>query len=269
MTQQLVFTLAAPYGSFAVTFNAANAAVKATELDPPKSALVGLIGAALGRGRLALNDLSDALFVAVRTGLRPRPDPKPDYHTITPPVPPKPGPPERPGPWTRFEELRPALSGLAEPGAILSSRHYWQTGLWSVALARRGENGPPLEAIGEALARPRWPLYAGRKSCALGLPPDPELVDEIGPAEAIVAYGWPWTRHAALCTPLKDLVARVEKAGRFDLRFDRDYPGAPASSFEVEVTDEPFHGGGEARLIRGFRSRRVGTAWISGARRQG
>ena len=255
MTQQLVFTLAAPYGAFAVTFNAANAAVKATQLDPPKSALVGLLGAALGLERLALNELADRLFVAVRTGLRPRPDPKPDYHTITPPAPPR-----NSGPWTRFEELRPALSGLAEPGAILSNRHYWQMGLWTAAVARHGAEGPTLDELQGALACPHWPLYAGRKACGLGLPPDPVILEALGPAEALDAYGWPWTRHPRLRECLADLPKAVEKASGFDLRYDLGYPGAPQTSLEVEVVDEPFHGGSEGRLIRGFRPRWVGIA---------
>jgi CRISPR system Cascade subunit CasD len=255
VTPQIVFTLAAPYGAFAVTFNAANGAVKATRLDPPKSAVVGLLGAALGLERLALNELADHLFVAVRTGLRPRPDPKPDYHTITPPVPPR-----NSGRWTRFEELRPALSGLADQGAILSSRHHWQTGLWTVAAAHRGVGGPTLEELRDALARPRWPLYAGRRACGLGLPPDPDIVEAPGPAEALGSYGWPWTRHPLLREHLSQLASGVEAASGFELRYDLDYPGAPKASLEAEVVDELFQGGDEARLIRGFRPRWIGIA---------
>jgi CRISPR system Cascade subunit CasD len=263
VTPQLVFTLAAPYGAFAISFNAANAAIKATQLDPPKSALVGLLGAALGRKRLALDSLSDGLFIAVRTGLRPRPDPKPDYHTITPPHPPREN-----GPWTRFEELRSSeLSGGASGGAVLSTRHYWQMGLWNVAVACRGEQGPPLEEMCEALGKPCWPLYAGRKACGLGLPPDPVILKERGPTEALDAYAWPWTRHPVLRDSLRDLVDAVETAVRWELRFDLGYPGAPDSSLEVEVNDEPFHGGTEERLIRGFRPRRVGTVSTPAANR--
>jgi CRISPR system Cascade subunit CasD len=255
VTPQLVFTLAAPYGAFAVTFNAANSAVKATRLDPPKSALVGLFGAALGLERIALNDLADRLFVAVRAGLRPRHDPKPDYHTTTPPVRPRYG-----APWTRFEEMRLALSGLAQQGAILSSRHHWQTGLWTVAVARGGVGGPTLEELREALVHPRWPLYAGRKACSLGLPPDPEIIEATGPAEALDSYGWPWIRHPSLREHLSQLAVAVQEAPGFELRYDLDYPGAPRSSLEVEVIDEPFYEGREGRLIRGFRPRWVGIA---------
>jgi CRISPR system Cascade subunit CasD len=253
VTSHLAFTVAAPYGAFAVSFNAANAAEKATRLDPPKSALVGLLGAALGLERIGLNDLADGLSMAVRVGVRPRPDPRPDYHTITPPVPPRDS-----GPWTRFEELRKALSGLADSGAILSARHYWQTGLWTLVAARRVAGDPTLLELRDALAQPRWPLYAGRKACILGLPPDPQIVEAPGPVEALDAYGWPWTRHPSLREPLAPLAEAVERAPGFELRYDIDYPGAPQASLEVEMVDEPFHGGSRERLIRGFRSRRVG-----------
>jgi CRISPR system Cascade subunit CasD len=263
MTSQLAFTLAAPYGAFATSFSAANVALKPTQLDPPKSAIVGLLGAALGRKRLALNALADGLFVAVRTGVRPRPDPKADYHTVTPPHFPR-----EEGSWTRFEELRPSadLRRRASTGSILSRRNYWQGGLWTIALARRGTRGPSLEEIWEALTKPCWLLYAGRKACGLGLPPDPIILDSRGPTEALDAYGWPWTRHPELSGPLSQLLIAVNAARQFELRYDVGYPGAPDSSFELEIADEPFHGGTEDRLIRGFRPRQVGTASVSAAK---
>ena len=45
--------------------------------------------------------------------------------------------------------------------------------------------GPTLDELRDALAHPRWPLYAGRRSCGLGLPPDPDIVEAPGPAEAL------------------------------------------------------------------------------------
>jgi CRISPR system Cascade subunit CasD len=262
MTPQLVFALAAPYGAFAVSFNAANAALKPTQLDPPKSAIIGLLGAALGSERVALNALADGLFVAVRTGVRPRPDPKPDYHTVTPSHSPR-----EKGPRTRFEELRPSgdLRRRTSTGSILSKRHYWQVGLWTIAIARRENHEPSLEEICEALTKPRWPLYAGRKAYSLGLPPDPIILNGRGPREALDAYGWPWTRHPALSERLSKLVHAVDTARQFELRYDLGYPDAPESSFEVEIADEPFHGGTEDRLIRGFRTRQVGVLSVPAA----
>ena len=52
-----------------------------------------------------------------------------------------------------------------------------------------------LERLDETLSAPHWVLYAGRKACALGLPPDPTILSGEGPLAALEAYGWPWTRR--------------------------------------------------------------------------
>jgi CRISPR system Cascade subunit CasD len=226
-------------------------------ITAPNGELAGLLQG------LNAYDLANCLLVAVRTGVRPRHDTKPDYHTITPPVPPRSNGKERERSWTRFEELRPAVSGLADQGSIISYRHYWQTGLWTVAVARRGVGGPALGELRDALAHPRWPLYAGRKACGLGLPPDPDLTEEAGPVEALDSYGWPWTRHPRLREHLNGLAITVASSTAFELRYDLDYPGAPRASQEVELVDEPFHGGSGARLIRGFCPRWVGVAFTT------
>ena len=267
MIPQLVFTLAAPFGSFAVTRSAANAAVKPSVLEPPKSALVGLLGAALGWERERLGGLSDAFHVAVREGLRPRPDPIWDFHTITKPVRPPGG-----GSWTRFEELRGrALQDLKGPaGSTMSRREFWSVGLWTISLARTGSGGPSLTEVQAALCRPHWPLFAGRKAYALGLPPDPEIVQAAGPAAAHTSYGWPWERHPDLAgdgTPLAALRAARGNWSRVQLLFDVGYPGAPAFDSEVERADLPFPGlTAEGRLVRGYAPRRVRHAYVPGQR---
>jgi CRISPR system Cascade subunit CasD len=223
--QHLVFTLYAPYGAWgAASASSATTAYKATELEPSRSAVIGLLGAALGRERARLPELDRALFVAVREVLAPRRDPKPDYHTVTPAR--RPNGRER---WTRFEELRPHLAGNdKQGGSILSRREYWTNGLWTVALARSPAEGPSLKTLAEALSRPVWLLYGGRKACGLGLPPDPEVIAAHGPVEALAAYGLPWTRRpalAAILAPLADAVRTQTGFGR--LLYDAAYPGAP------------------------------------------
>lgn len=259
MICHLVFTLAAPFGSFAVTRSAANAAVKPTVFDPPKSAVIGLLGAAMGWERKRLGDLSGAFHLAVREGIRPRPDPKWDYHTVTKPVRPPDG-----GSWARFEELRArALRDLKGPaGSTISTREFWSVGLWTVSLARTGATGPGLEEVADALRRPCWPLYVGRKAFALGLPPDPEIVEAEGPGAAHATYGWPWERHPSIGrgdnAPLAHLCKTRGERPSAPLSFDAGYPGASTFEFEVELTDMPFPGetsGG--RLVRGYAPRRM------------
>jgi len=84
VTRHLVFTLYAPFGSWgAASLSAANQAYRATELSPPRSALTGLIGAALGQRRQELAELAQMLLFDVREGLSPVRDLTPDYHTTT------------------------------------------------------------------------------------------------------------------------------------------------------------------------------------------
>lgn len=222
---QLCFTLAAPYGAWgAASAPSATTAWKATELDPPKSAITGLLGAALGVERTGLAALAAAVRVAVRTGVRPVRDPMPDYHTVSRAH----RPPDRTR-WSRFEELRPVLSGLVEGGTLLSLREYWSCGVWAVAVAVPGDvSGESLQRLAAALRTPRWPLYAGRKSCTLGLPPAPDIITtETGPVEALMKHTWPWDREGlkTLLAPLKALHDQQGAAGA--LAWDEDYPGAP------------------------------------------
>lgn len=234
----LCFTLAAPYGAWgAASQPSATTAWKATELDPPKSAIVGLLGAALGMERAGLGGLADRVRVAVRTVLRPVRDPRPDYHTIS-----RAHRPTDRDRWSRFEELRPALSGQEHAGALLSAREYWSCGVWTVALTPAAlipaalipADGPEgaadaalLDRLHAALRAPRWALYAGRKACTLGLPPAPAVLAAAGPVEALSAYGLPWERGTmkGVLDPLARLKARQGDVET--LAWDEDYPGAP------------------------------------------
>jgi CRISPR system Cascade subunit CasD len=264
VTSQLVFTLAAPLGSFATSFSAANSAVKATVLEPTKSALVGLIGAALGYDRIELGKLGMNLAVAVRTGCRPRHADQGDFHTVTPAT-----RPERPAgvSWTRFEEVRHHLSGIDTGGSIISRREYWSAGLWTVSVASLTTDAPSVDVLASALLSPHWLLYVGRKACALGLPPDPIVVEAEGPEKAHEMYGWPWTRRPALAEwlePLRPITQLVPLT--FDLGGDEDralYPGA-GKPIRIEFRDDTTETGvtSTGALMRGNLSRRVGIVYV-------
>jgi len=218
VTAFLVFTVCAPHGAWgSASQSSATTAYKGTEIDPSKSALIGLIGAAMGLERARLGELGAALGVSVRVAARPTRDLKPDFHTVTRGVPP-------PGleTWSRFEETRGHLAGTVNAGSMLSRREYWTAGLWIVAVERRGGVWS-LEAPADALAHPRWSLHAGRKACPLGLPPDPEIVEADGPRAALAAYGLPWDRRPDLAAVLGRLMkAALDTEG--ELLLDGD-PG--------------------------------------------
>jgi CRISPR system Cascade subunit CasD len=258
VTLHLVFTLYAPFGSWgAASLSAANQAYKATELSPPRSALIGLIGAALGRDRQDLAELAQMLCFAIREGLSPLRDLAPDYHTTT-----RGDPPAGRAKWTRFEELRSHFMGADLAGSIISQREYWTNGLWTVAVASRTDEGV-LGIIEGALRRPRWVLYAGRKACSLGLPLDPEVISGKTPVEAHSRYGWPWERRPGLVDQLWRLRNSVERANALRLLYDLDYPGAPAPQRVRIRRDDPTRSGDPTgRILRLYLERREAEAVI-------
>lgn len=167
MPHHLVFRLYAPMASWG---EAAVGETRPTATYPGRSAILGLLGAALGIKRHDENgqrQLRESLQVAVKQrspGLLLR-----DYHTVQ--VPPT---QSKVTHRTRREELSVPKEAL---NTILSSRDYRCDGLWSVAV-RLADNAPwSLEVLKGALEKPRFPLYLGRKACPLAAPLVPTLVE--------------------------------------------------------------------------------------------
>jgi CRISPR system Cascade subunit CasD len=172
----LCFTLWAPLASFG------DVAVGERRLSlerPGRSALLGLLAAASGIERAdqaALDQLAETLLIAVRslragTLLE-------DYHTTQ-------VPPARRSVRhaTRRDELAaPAL------GTILSRRDYRQEPWHEVAVTRADGDRPGLERLAGALRAPGFTLSHGRKSCPLGLPPDPQLLEGPDLGGALAQY---------------------------------------------------------------------------------
>jgi CRISPR system Cascade subunit CasD len=71
---------------------------------------------------------------------------------------------------TRAEELAVGATPL------ITQREYRTDALHTVAVWERDSGQYRLEAIAEALRRPQWVLYLGRKACPLGLPVNPEII---------------------------------------------------------------------------------------------
>ncbi|MGJ0620175.1 MAG: type I-E CRISPR-associated protein Cas5/CasD [Methylocystis sp.] len=172
MAELLLFQLVAPLGAFG---GIAVGERRETAARPSHSALAGCLGAALGMERADSRQASFAagLAFAVRCDhLGPL---LADYHTAQ-------TPPARKGKtWaTRREEL------AGEVNTILSRRDYRSDCAFTIACLAMPEIIVPLRDIAAALRRPFFTLYLGRKSCPLGLPPDP-LVTEATTLEAAFA----------------------------------------------------------------------------------
>ena len=176
MRELLLFTLYAPIaamGEIAVGERRVGAAL------PARSALLGLIAAALGmerRHEAAHAALDRGYGLAVR--IEAEGSLLQDYHTAQ-------VPPAKHGkrwPTRRAELAEPALK------TILSLREYRADARQTIAVWSKHDPPHSLPAIAEALRRPRFTLYFGRKACPLGLPPAPRIVVAATLADAFARF---------------------------------------------------------------------------------
>ncbi len=176
MGSHLVFLLHAPLaamGSVAVGERRAG-------FDRPgKSAIVGLIAAGLGLDRsdeaahavladgygLGLGEIVSGRLLF-------------DYHTAQ-------TPPQRQN--RRFATRREELA-VDDLGTILSVREYRTDAAYLVVLWPRGTPRWGLDQLADALKRPHFTLYFGRKACPLGVPLDPRVVETDDMRLAIETY---------------------------------------------------------------------------------
>lgn len=176
----LVFQLQAPLASWG---EPAVGEYRGSHGYPGESALIGLLGAALG-----LRREEEAAHAALRQGygfavgvqstgklLR-------DYHTAQ--VPGRISLKGRPH-ASRRDELRVPKDEL---NTILSTRDYRQDAACLVAVQPREEAPYTLDSLAEALKKPRFVLYFGRKSCPPAVPLYPQVIVVQSALEAINVY---------------------------------------------------------------------------------
>ncbi len=240
----LVFQLYGPmlsWGDIAVGEERPSAA------HPGRSALLGLLGAAVGVERTDAAG-QRALADAVRFGVEVTAAGVPlwDFHTTQTAT--KPAIRRAPdGVRNRAE-----LLALDEVKTILSKREYRCEAFFRVAAFGRGNaDGLPLSGILDALQSPRFPLYLGRRSCPLALPLDARLVqadtleaalsaaEPAGPARVVLnrlrtgepSYVWEEGVPTAM-TPDRTFTRRDESTDRgqwlFTTRREHQHVGRPA-----------------------------------------
>lgn len=178
----LVFRL---YGPLASWGQAAVGGDRPTGLYPTRSAIIGLLAAALGLKRTeeqALSQLNESLQIAVKQ-LVPSSLIR-DYHTTQVPS-------TRRGVThlTRKSEL-----SEEKLNTILSSRDYRCDGMWVVAIRLKKNKVYTLEALQKALIKPIFTLHLGRKSCPLAAPLTPKIIDTHTLKEALDTSFPPLTR---------------------------------------------------------------------------
>lgn len=176
MKAYLLFHLYGPMASWGDT---AVGEFRPSHGHPTRSAVLGLVAAALGIRRHEedrLHALEKSCLVAVRLDapgevLR-------DYHTTQ--VPPE---QRKVRHYTRRDELN-----ASKLHTILSTRDYRTDAAATIALSATDSPLFQLQQMADALQRPALPLYLGRKSCPLALPLAPRIVQTNDLKAAFSAY---------------------------------------------------------------------------------
>lgn len=121
---------------------------------------------------------------------------------------------------------------------MTGKREFVEDGMWRVFLAPRHGATHRLEDLAEALRKPRFELYLGRRSCPLALPPDPHVLSAAGLTQALESFAlWDaaWFENDWRLNWLKRY-----KTDAFTLYWDEGFPGAPEPEGYHIVRDAPL-----------------------------
>lgn len=178
--ETLIFQLQGPLSSWG---EAAVGEYRPSADYPSQSAILGLLAAALGitrddeAGQRALRASCRMAVGVLSPGRLLR-----DFHTAQ--VPGRADLKKRPQ-ATRRDELALPKSDL---NTILSTRDYRQDAAAVVALQALDAAQYPLSSIADALRRPKFVLYLGRKSCPPAAPLHPLILDDTTVSAAMTTY---------------------------------------------------------------------------------
>ncbi len=189
MADYLVFHL---YGPMAAWGDIAVGEYRPSFAHPSKSAIVGLLAAALGIRRNEeerQKTLAEACTFAVRVDamgnlLR-------DYHTIQVPS-------SGTGRNRRTFHTRKAELAESDLNTILSSRDYRCDAVYTVAITLREDSTCSVKDLADALRKPVFTLYLGRKSCPLAFPLSPLVISAESVKEAISKAPVPEELHGLI-----------------------------------------------------------------------
>ncbi|MDD5297333.1 MAG: type I-E CRISPR-associated protein Cas5/CasD [Rhodocyclaceae bacterium] len=201
MGDYLVFRL---YGPMASWGEIAVGETRHSAAYPSRSALIGLIGAALGITRDD-EDGQAALAAGFRFGvkLHAAGHPLRDFHTVQPGADLK---------KLRYRTRRQELTLVPRhqlPSPMLTGREYRCDSFSTVAVVVTDKAERSLTEVAAALQRPAFPLYLGRKSCPLAAPLAPKVENYASLKAALDAFD---------ADPLPELVAHLKEAWQADAR---------------------------------------------------
>lgn len=191
MREYLLFRL---HGALASWGDIAVGDIRPSYRYPSKSAVIGLVAAALGVEREEHKQQSEMAKLSFSVRIDGVGVPIDDYHTVQAPSEQAIKYDREKNYWTRPDEIEAIkfrvsmTKSSAEAGAIQSRRTYYCDAVNTIALAENENNKVDwyaleltgLKDIVDFLKEPRFTLYLGRKSCPLGLPLEPQIIEAAG-----------------------------------------------------------------------------------------
>jgi len=186
---------------------------------PSKSAIIGLLAAALGIRRAEeerQNALAASCAFAVRVdamGVLLR-----DYHTTQVPSAKK---------GVTHYTRRSELAKKEELNTILSSRDYRCDAVYTVAITVAKDAPNSVEEIASALLKPVFTLYFGRKSCPLASPLHPQIVSAATLRDAMASV-----------PPIAELTDIISKTAT-NVFWEADITSGVALQHVITRRDEP------------------------------
>lgn len=188
MSEYLLFDLSAPMGAFG---SYAGHERRGSEIIPPRSAILGLLGAALGIERADRDGQAALRRFGVAIRLLAQSAPLRDFHTVQT-VPAK---IRRPG--SRRNGLERAAIEIPKNkfNPIITVRDYRTDVAFAVAVWSDDALWP-LSQVKAALLRPAFVLYLGRKSCPLAAPLGPRIGSGPDPVAVLRSVSAPDWLHA-------------------------------------------------------------------------
>lgn len=204
-------------------------------VHPSRSALLGLLGAALGIERTD-EEGQQALTGGYRFGIKLECTGAPmrDYHTVQVGVPPR---------KFQFRSRRQELAA-DKVETILSAREYRCDSLALVAVEALPNAPVGLAALEQALRNPRFALYLGRKSCPLALPLLPRQVSGASLREALDATELPSLLGLLDRDPAQNWPTRQDRQflrpGQVRYYWEDGMEAGMAASFDSWRHDQPL-----------------------------
>jgi len=214
----LTFKIYAPLASWG---QSAVGGVRPTSTYPSRSALLGLVGAALGIERHDSEKLSK-LAKSIQFGVKEisSGDLVVDFHTIQSFLKDK----------NRLYSTRKDELSSETLNTVLSSREYRSDGQWNIAIWLANDSYFSLKDIKIALLKPKFLLYLGRKSCPLAYPLLPKISESQNIKEALDTE----------VETIRDITIPQSKVQRYFWEGKKEAFGNDAPIFSEPKRDEPL-----------------------------